>query len=290
MKKLFNYLLIIALVFGMGMSFVSAEGDGSDSMTQSGDTDAEVMVGTVETPIYDVEISWYNFVFNWVYDEQNMQYNWSRPMECVAADTLEDLPGVTEQERVQFVEDNTFYSDSNCTVIVDNPGEYLENVSVTNYVYYLAVTEEARINITDSSTRGYVTPSLLWTSEDKYEGTAATFSYIKEQAYCISADSTLLGATTGYNNEDCLGQNDYDWSTAEKLYVQKIAEVATELNGENVVLPLEAASNTCGAGCNNRDYAVRLELNHQYDVGNYDVPTPAANDTIGTVTITIETH
>ena len=289
MKKLLSYLLVIALVFGMGMSFVNAEGEGNESFTGSGDAGAEATVGNVESAVYDVRISWYNFVFDWRYDDDTLTYNWARHSECTLAEAF-DFPG---DDDYAFVYNNPIYFDAACSEEMEDKEEaitYLETVG--NNGYYWAEQGEARIEISDLSTGGYVTPSLQWSSEEKYEGTAATFSYLKDQQFCVEVEveAGLPEGTALYESSSCTGESVTVFDTNTIYYDWEVREVATELDGEDVVLPLEAGSNVCGAGCNNRDYAVRLDLHHQYDVGNYDVPTPAANDTIGTVTITIETH
>ena len=298
MKKLFNYLLVIALVFGMGMPFVNAEGYGIatgegyghvEGMSESGDIDAEATVGNTQSPIYEVGLSWKNFVFDWKYDYESMTYDWVKHRECTPVDNLD------------LYDDYAFYFDAACTEGIGYKEQAIAHLEDEPYVYYWAEQGYAEVTIMDYSSGGYVTPSLQWLSEEKYEGTKATFSYLKKEASACEAIAFAEAVPNEpylFTSSDCTGKRVAATNENVTYYeLVMLSDVEIELDGEDVTLPRSAASNVLESGntvlhIENRNciYYVKLELHHQYDVGNYTVPTPAVGDTIGTVTITIETH
>ena len=275
MKKVFNYLMVTALLLGVNVALVNAE---EVSVTGSGNTDAEVTVGNVDTPVYDVNISWENFVFDWTYDAGNNQYNWVNHLNM----SCSEITFGEVRDYNDFY--GTYYSDATCKTVVElnNASNYQDS---DVFYYHVGVgTVGANVYITDASSGGYITSTLTWNPENKYNFTTASFKYVKDTLTCVEIPKDA-GVPEGefYTNANCTGEKTpfsnldnvtyYDWKSGEE---------EIPFNGN---LNQEMAYNQIGDGTTN--YRLTMELGVDR---TKEITTPTAGDKIGTLTISIETH
>lgn len=159
MKKAVVFLF--AFIFALG--FVNAQ-----TVTVDGESSTTVTVGDVETPVYEVIVSWYGMVYDWGYYADTGEYGWKTRYECTNwqfVDSAEYLE--------QVGNGHVFYSDDNCQYRTD-PEEYDPN---TTYYYSYEITP--MIILEDMSTGGKITPSIAYTPNSKYNFTTMNFDYNK---------------------------------------------------------------------------------------------------------------
>ena len=282
MKKAFNYLMIVLLLLIVNVVSVNAE---NVNVTEAGNTDAEVTVGDVERPVYDVNISWENFTFDWRYDIENETYKW----------THSDCQPITLDEYMKdsFYEDNIFATDASCRNVIYMPDEdSLEKLVEiqTEYqgtnLYYHPMAGEGKMSmiyITDSSTGGHVVPSVIWIPESKYDFTTASFKYIKDVPICISV-YPYDDEEEYFINEDCTGERIRVGNLPSETNFYELSSESFEVDFEGSELPSSAANN---AGLGVKSYQIFMELGVDT---TKTITTPTAGDKIGTLTIAIETH
>ena len=286
MKKLLSYLLVIALVFGMGMSFVNAEGEGNESFTGSGDAGAEATVGDVDAPVYDVEVNWYNFVFDWKYNETAHEYEWMvhQTLDCMPY-THDDL--VDMGYDFDNLGEVTFYTDSSCTVVKENFG----NANDTYYMLEGAGAPRAFVVIEDMSTNGYIEPSLSWSSEDQYDFTTAAITYSVDVPVCdVVPDYAYDEVTLAHISSDCTGDEIETANAPEGTVFYAYLNDVQELEYTGGEVPITAKRAASGGVLYNgvHDYyEFYLELGLDE---TKTITTPTPGDTIGTLTITITAH
>jgi hypothetical protein len=263
----------------MNLVLVNAE-----TLSGNGETEAEVTVGSVAVPVYSVEITWDNFVFDWKYDNNNNNFYWGNHGYCTAATSLNEVPGEHEGQRYGFVYENTFYSNDTCTTEISDKDALLDSLEAGNATaYYVSVDTEATINVYDTSTNGYVTVGFDWEAESKYNFTTANFKYYKDVESCVAIPTANVDEYGAFTNSNCSGERTLVANAPEgtQFYEYDIQWTATAFQSE---LPLEAGT---PAGYGIEGYTVGMTL----DVDRTKtITTPTAGDKIGTLTISIETH
>ncbi len=282
MKNLFKYFVLIALLFSANVVLVNAENGGTHS-DQNGDSNVNVTVGNVEVPVYNVEISWDDFIFDWKYDYETRTYNWGRT-DCAYIDPVVDW-------RPDVFYERDFYLNSSCTGNTISGEEVKATENKGMEFYYLTEGEAPEIDIIDASEGGYITASLSWTPEEKYDFTTATFSYVKEQSTCVEIPATDVHEEAGaFTSSNCEGEKTFvaNEPVGTKFYDWETNEVETEFDGE---LPLEADRGHQSTSFVEEvhEYWYTVKANLSVD-STKTVTTPTAGEQIGTVTVSIETH
>ena len=285
MKKVFSYLLVIALVFGMGISFVNAEEYGHESFDGSGDTGAEVTVGDVDVPVYDVEVNWYNFVFDWKYYETTHEYGWMvhQNLDCNAYTFQE----IVYDDRFGV----PFYTDAACSQPVNL--EITSNYEQEDVFYTLEGVGDALASITieDMSTNGYIEPTLTWNAEDKYDFTTVIITYFVDTPVCDVVDSYYYDEVTeAYTNSNCTGDKiETATAPAQTVFYEYLNDFQ-EVEYTGGEIPTTAKRSAAGGILYYPSYDFYdLHLKLGVDTTK-TVTTPTAGDTIGTLTITITAH
>ena len=297
MKKLFNYFMVAALMLTLNVALVSA--DDSVEVTEGGDTDATVTVGDVDVPVYNVIISWYNFTFDWKYDSTTNQHGWRTHGTCTAYDTTNTASVLAEDPN--FFNYYSFFEDNACTRPIS--GQEVAEAMQTGAIFYYYVYESPHageglgyIIIEDMSEAGYAAPSLSWTPESKYDFTTASFTYEKVVPVCEEIDlATFDYVTEAYATSDCTGEKVSTANPQEGAKFYEFLHGRQDIQYTGGEIPFDARSSVVGGGIydpnlNNTwktNYDIHLELGVDT---TKTITTPTANDTIGTVTITITTH
>lgn len=172
MKKALIFLF--AFIFALG--FVNAQ-----DVTVDGDSSTTVTVGDVETPVYEVIVSWYGMVYDWGYISNTGEYGWKTRYECTDW-YIEDEANYLEQVN----DGKKFYSDDKCEYLAD-PEEYNPNAT-----YYYSYEIEPMIVLEDMSTGGKVLPSVAYTPNTKYNFTTMSFDYRKNDQTTAHLSGTTL--------------------------------------------------------------------------------------------------
>lgn len=294
MKKLFKYFALVAILFSANIALVNAE---NANVTEAGDTDAEVTVGDVEVPVYDVTINWWDFTYDWKYNKETLSYNWvNHASSCEAISSYSDY-----LDMKQYRDLGTIYYDNECSEIYSGNTdtdidieEYFEsnagNVEAKLYYFFKS---EAHMNIEDESTGGYISPSFTWTPEDDYAYTTGLFKYTRKRPVCGEVSPEYFNEVkSAYTSSDCTGEKiliaGAPSETVFYAYLNDVQEV--EIAGGQI--PYEDRMSAAGGAVlyyppMNNYYYVNFDLGVD---STKTVTTPTTGETIGTVTISIETH
>lgn len=151
---------ILASLFGVNAETITSTEVGSNSST------ANATVGSVQGTVYNIDISWGNFEYNWVYNEETFKYEWKAVEEYNSGISVTDNSSVKEikpviswkpAEKYDFVDaefkyrvngvekvcslvtntdefdyvndslNGEFYSDENCSTLVEQaPSNFVE--------------------------------------------------------------------------------------------------------------------------------------------------------------------
>lgn len=285
MKKKIVFILMILSMF-VPFGRVSAEtlesvSEGSNSSTTN------AVVGTVDAPIYSVEIEWDELKFNWVYDETSKVFGWEPDYsyECL--------------ENVELMDEETFnaelynlYSDSTCSTKVDEGTSYTDyetnyNNSVKYYVRSLYGEVLNKIVITDYSENASIVPSVEWNSASDYDFVVGTFTYLgKADGILITAEeydeeSFRTQLASGYICLDAACdtiETDLDAVFEEGKYYSPNSEEYKIL--DTAELPNDGRIQGMAG------YWYMLHLNLVND-STKNITAPKSGDVIGSVTISI---
>ena len=151
-----NKVLVFLFSFVFAVCFVNAE------ITVDGDSSKNVTVGSVETPVYEVYVSWNDLVYDWAYLADTGAYGWKVPVVC-GEHYFDDAT-----EFNNYAE--TIFTDETCTVELNQ---------FTEGTYYYHVLEQGNpyIYIEDASQGGAVTPSIAFAAANGYDFTTMSFTY-----------------------------------------------------------------------------------------------------------------
>lgn len=152
-KKLFGTLML-ATLFALPM-FVNAEEKQPSDFNDSKD----VIVGSVETTVYLVDVEWDNLSFDWKYDRDTNKFEFVPPLACQAIDTtnasmIEELQG--------YVADGIGVFD-NDTCTTTHTGEFTSGTT-----YYAQSGVYPTVHIEDRSINGKIKAKASFTPSGSY--------------------------------------------------------------------------------------------------------------------------
>lgn len=157
------------------LSVVAVKAETIDA--ENGSASADVTVWNVETPVYDVEISWNSLSYNWGYNEITQKYGWMSNNFC--STVPEDVKNNITESSFDDIYAFQLYNSRDCSR--ENSAyelglSYEEVIAnIGDYYYKPTLGGEVGIQITDNSEIVKVTPSIKWTSAEKYDWTVGSF-------------------------------------------------------------------------------------------------------------------
>ena len=283
MKKILSIVVLVVTVIAFIPAVAYAETYNLNlNQNTSRNVATNAIVGNVEAPVYEVEIDWYNFVFDWRYDQGTQKYNWANHTACSDILYWDDL---------EYSSIRAFYSDSSCETYVD------DSELISGHYYYAYLSEDAMIDVFDGSTGGYVEVATLWNPASNYSYTNGQFYYL-DMDYCSLVteddwDEALRAGFALYKNSNCTGTvyNPEEETFQENTYYTDVKAVYVPYEGSSV--PERARH--CGLGeeingvvyCD--DHIVNLKFMPVVDYSK-TVTTPTIGETIGSVTLVLTTH
>ncbi len=217
-----------------------------------GDNNVNVVVGEIDTPVYNVQISWTSMQYNYKYNEETHIYEWVVTNSCkrLYSDSGQDGYVVTVEDKQNA---ESLYDDASCTI------EYTGNVEeeIVNEEVYEKITG-GKIVITDASTLGYVIPSITWTSGEGYETVDANI-YLGRPSVTYDVGAEVVVESDGmYYDYSLIGENGIN----------------------NVQLPYEY-------NINNKYYLKLTLFNKGYGDTTTSPVVPTTGDQIGQVTVSL---
>lgn len=302
-NKLIKALFGIALSLLMTTGVYAVETDTIDSIEEgSNSTSANVTVGTVEVPVYRVELWWDSLTFDWVYDEYTKTFGWKTAPLCEQFDKFDKEKIEAEINGGGSVYISDLYTDSTCSTKANAYDE-----SVQGY-YYLNDRNFASIGIRDHSENGVIVPSIEWNSSEKYSNVIGKIFYMNySQPICSNIDSedmlnyALENDVTLYSNNACsIVSDDANVTYEEGKYYAFVNIEAMKILGGNEI-PDEARYAACGAIFDYRFTEIETRLYEEdswarkeiYDLKFYiendskkEIIIPTQGDVIGTITVT----
>ena len=276
--------LSVMLPFAVNAETMSSVIDGENS------TNANAVVGEVDTPIYEVEVTWNSFQFDWKYNSEKGEYAWEVGV------TMNAVPVTRLIELATFDETNFesmkdfIYDDEYC--VNKSSGDLTYNEVIENHEnYYYCSTAFGdttnHFHIGDYSTAGRITPYVKWTSAENYEYVQGKFEYMSTAEICEpvenaeSFDSNVNSGIKMYSNSTCTEElpstiNEYQ----SGIHVIKQGSHSVDLTTEKVP----------DDGRHVNDYLTWYHLSLHLENKNKPATFPKAGDTIGTITITIKNN
>lgn len=287
MFKLFAGVSIFASLLAVNVQALGVE-EGNNSASES------VTVGSVETPVYSVEIGWGEFEYDWVYDSSTGEYKWqpSEVERCLQAVRSNQTGGTAytfpydENGYLSAMNKGNIYSDSSCSTPTTSVAY---NDIATTPVYSKVTTPgSAVISITDTSTAGRIVPSINWQPNSGYNWVTGKFNYVECSSVCIAINSE-----ESFNDEQQIYTDDKCSAGVDKSAVSYQAGQYYALNQGCVinsidggVIPEAARSGMGVSGDGTVGYGYNLDFEIGVD-SSKTVTTPKAGDAIGTITVSI---
>lgn len=278
MKKSLLKLLVGIFVFAIGIT-VNAEGTTSIPNLENGEgsTNGTVSVGSVETPIYNVNIYWSDLSFDWTYDSDSADYSWTPSKIC----------SPYEADNVSATGKN-IYSDKNCTEIANNVGEESGTPK-----YYLDSRDSVFFNIEDSSEHGQIVPSVKWNAASNYSYVDAKFTVYEDFCVAVPNENVYdVAVNYGiYSDSTCATETTPSGYVENKYYTfaRKPVVLTTEELPDSVRVSAAGDSTKIdGLTFVKRDY-IRNNYRVDFVLVNKSTPTatPTAGDQIGTITVSV---
>lgn len=271
--------LLVLMPFGVNAETL-------DSVEENNSADASVVVGEVETPVYDVEITWGALTYDWKYSAELDDYTWESSKEWEIYELKDALDsGELTEDTFEDLRKN-ICTDPDCNSKIAENVTYEDVLNDLGMYYYKSVAGTSNwIYIDDYSTGRGIIPSVKWTSAKGYDWVEGKFSYEGEKEYCGIVEDFMFDT---YVNE---GSKMYTDSVCSKeitepvteyragLYVKYMGTGMIDLTTEEI----PEAGRQQGTMNGPRWYNLELNLEN-----NGTATTPNAGDTIGTVTITIK--
>ena len=275
--KLFAGVSIFASLFAVNVQALGVE-EGNNSASES------VTVGSVQTPVYSVDISWGDFAYDWVYDSSTGEYYWepSNVESCVQA-----LPSVYDENAyTAAVNEGNIYSDSSCSTPTSSVA--YDDIEYTVVFTKVIAPGASNINISDASTAGQIVPSVSWTPSTGYDWVTGKFNYSDCSFECVSIDDEESFNTAYQIYTDNACSTSVDKSTLSyqaNTYYTKAGGCAYESTTGGA---LPDSARQFGGVSENGVVAYGYQLEFEIGVDSSKaITTPKANDTIGTITVSI---
>ena len=250
----------------------------------------DVTVGSVDVPVYSVDIEWDPLKFNWKYDSETGIYNWVPEVykECNL------VPDWVKNDEVNWDENKyNVYTDSTCDTRISQDLTYSEvSDELENYYFNAVGYPENNIYINDNSTMGQIVPSVVWNAEDEYDFVNGKFIYegTITRAYLVTLGADFNVALEGgflYYDEE-LTQPVTDQTTEYEEGVYYLAGKSVMM--KDLTTPeIPEDGRQFGYGGTGEWGAVswyRVTLSLENDETK-TITTPTAGDKIGSVTISI---
>jgi len=308
----------LGLILGL-FSFttvIDASAQTIDSIVEGNNsTSANVTVGNVEAPVYDIEINWDSLKYDWKYDEETKNFKWfptyrTNCYETHFYDTDEFFWSDNYRGKV--------YTDSTCETKLSDDATFEDILTGQNNGDQYYVESEPyynnEIRIFNYSTNAKdIGASLSWNSTNNYKWTTAEFvnKYMRDECIEITSSEMFESAYFGgglFNDNTCDYNNpassDASYGDGNTYYYSEFVSGETVLTDGELTLENIGGFGVGGTWCDPSSenyeecliqherierfkygYLVRLNLNV---VSNADVITPTSNDIIGTVTIRIK--
>lgn len=287
-KKLFKILFGLCIfMFG---TVVNAEVSNNyeDMPSGVGEDSQSVVIGNVETPVYNVNIYWSDLTFDWVYDEATEGFGWAPANVCTPWSYL------SEEEYNGLLENGAqLFTDDTCSTSATGHSDE------TKY-YVLEERENVFFNIEDYSKYGQIVPSIEWNAESNYSYVDAVFKVRPEM--CIAVDkeeyyNAALEYGKGlYSDSNCSTSATDEGYEDNKYFtiVRHDKSTYTELTTKEI--PDSVRESAAGIEKLVGDYffesSATLENNYRivFTLENTTAPTstPSVGDKVGTITVSLK--
>lgn len=174
-KKLLSGVLIGGLL-ASNIPFVKAI-----ELNETNSTTGDVMVGRVDTTLYNVDIDFRYFgQFDWIYSNQDKKYNWSETsIKEATYHTGDELPPARLCTTSSMNEEKTEWHDGD--------------------KYYYSINN--KISITDTSENGYINASMEFVPEENYTWTGMKIA--RAELSCSEVEKGDREKTTLYKDSTC---------------------------------------------------------------------------------------
>lgn len=242
-------------------------------------------VGNVDVPTYEVVIYWEDLKYDWTYDNETKQFNWTPSALCEPTTVTSETQF---NSSVQYGQ--TYYADNACTT---KTNEYTPE----SPTYYLKTEREnVVISIVDNSQFGQISPSIKWTPSSDYSDVKGNFIYLAgEKCTLITEESDFRSANilrrTLYNDANC--NNAVESTTYQENTYYVYAHVPTPLTTEKIPedgrMSFPGGRPYGGIEFENKDYSISPKNNfYIFFTPDGGSKTPTKGDAIGKITISIE--
>jgi len=294
------YGLFVAFLFCLAANVDALESENLKELVDgTNSANAEVTIGTVEVPVYDVTIIWQDLTFNWAYDEETKEFGWRKPTVCTfyTSDREEAKEGLNEGV--------ILYDDSACSNRVygiEDSSSPEGNPATDHNYYYTYETNKSAIGIEDFTLNGQIVPSISWDANDKYAHVEATFEYRQTESVCtlVSSedmwDKAVEFDVTLYSDSSCSNaHNSESGYVANTYYAFVNAESMIKVTGE---IPDEARYSAAGyadpsgyrfaeledSDNSKNNYTIYLSLKND---PAKEAVAPVSGEVLGNVTVSI---
>lgn len=154
-KKLFGALMLttmFALPVFANADEVKEPADFNDEKT--------VVVGEVDTTVYQVDIEWGNFSYDWKYDRDTNKFGFKANLGCEGAGQMGDGNLITESLEY-FKSNNLLYSDNTCSTL--QTSELVDGTA-----YYAKTQVGGFVRILDESVNAKIKANASFTPSQDY--------------------------------------------------------------------------------------------------------------------------
>lgn len=291
MKKLFRLFTGVALfasLFAVNVHALGVE-EGNNSASEN------VTVGSVDTPVYSVDITWGDFSYDWVYDSTTSEYKWENTKMTKCGQVMPEDAGsttgiyasinYTADEYAAEVTKGNIYSDTTCSTTIDSVA-YADIMSTPVYSKFEGEAYQGLV-ISDNSSLGQVVPSVAWTSGANYDWVTGKFLYNSCDFNCAAVtDETMFNEMYQlYSDSSCSAAVDKSQVTyqANTFYAMQGGCVQDSMTSG----ALPDSSRQFG-GVNAETgvigYAYFVDFELEVD-SSKTIITPKSGDTIGSITV-----
>ncbi len=292
-----KFITIIALMVALLIPSLVNAANTAVNLNSSNNVTRNLTVGNVatngntntntntNTPIYNVDIEWDGFVFDWVYNNSNGQYEWANGLTSTCEPVKIDA-GTT------IYSGSGYYRNSACTT-------ELAGVISTATDAYMKRASGHEVTIYDHSQDGYVVPSLSWSPTTNYQFTKATYEYEANKCERLTTTqiNSVISSSQGYymwTNSNCSGTPTYvttgNYVSSNSYYGNMGGSTYKVYSGgmmPDIARIALAGDYGYGVFSEGSRYSFRVRLGVSRA---QTVRTPVQGETIGSLRITFTTH